>query len=228
MKINYARYIVSVVGCIMLACNDPRAMQYRKILLSHPTVISQNVPDYYLNLFQQKARGKIKLTTSLEHIGRDTVCDFLYDGKYYIALYTISRSYDFSLQNSLRESFSEISVEYSIPFYDNGIHSVGIRSRAYINGTAEVNPSNILITFSGDRFSKNEKNDSIADYFFECKNLSIKYKESVHQDVFVEAEGHTPLEVMFIKKEKKLFLIFITTKKDSTLFPDAIGKSLFN
>ncbi len=227
MKIKHIWNIFFIVVCMMMSCNDPVADKYQKILQAHPTILSQTLPDHYLNLFQQKARGKIKLMTSLEHIGRDTVCNFLYDREYYIALYTLSRSYDFSLQNSLRESFGESSVESGTPFYDNDINSVGIRHRIYVDDSDYVKPSNIFISFAGARFSKGEKNDTIADYFFECKNLSIKYGVNGHQEVFVEAKGYKPLEIMFLKKEKKMFLIFITTKKDSMSFHHAIGISLF-
>ena len=197
------------------------------MLQSHPTVLSQTLPDYYLNLFQKKARSKIKLMSSLEHIGRDTVCNLSYDGEYYVALYTLSRSYNFSLQNSLRESFRESSAEFGTPFYINDINFVGIKHRMYVNDSDKGKPSNIFISFGGAGFSKGEKNDTLADYFFECKNLSIKYKANGQQEVFVEADSYKPLEIMFLKKEKKLFLIFITPKKDSTSFHHSIGISLF-
>jgi len=212
---------------MMISCNDPAADKYEKMLQSHPTVLSQTLPDYYLNLFQKKARSKIKLMSSLEHIGRDTVCNLSYDGEYYVALYTLSRSYNFSLQNSLRESFRESSAEFGTPFYINDINFVGIKHRMYVNDSDKGKPSNIFISFGGAGFSKGEKNDTLADYFFECKNLSIKYKANGQQEVFVEADSYKPLEIMFLKKEKKLFLIFITPKKDSTSFHHSIGISLF-
>jgi len=225
MKIKYTWNIFPLAVCMMMSCNNPVADKYQKILQSHQTIISHTAPDYCLNLFQQKGRNNIKLIKSLEHVGRDTVCDFLYDGEYYIALYTLSQSYNFSLSNSLRESFSESSVEFGTTFYDNEINFIGIRHRIYDNDTGK--PSNIFITFGGRGFSKSEKNDSIADYFFECKNLSIKYMPNGRQEVFVEANNYKPLEIMFLKKEKKLFLIFITTKKDTTFFHHPIGLSLF-
>ena len=211
-----------------MSCNDPAADKYEKMLQSHPTVLSQTLPDYYLNLFQKKARSKIKLMSSLEHIGRDTVCNLSYDGEYYVALYTLSRSYNFSLQNSLRESFRESSAEFGTPFYINDINFVGIKHRMYVNDSDKVKPSNIFISFGGSGFSKSEKNDTIADYLFECKNLSIRYMTKGPQEVFVDANGEKPLEIMFLKKAKNLFLIFITTKKDSAPFNHPIGRLLFD
>ena len=228
MKIKHTWNIFFYIVCIMMSCDDPMADKYQKILQSHPTIFSQTLPDYYLDLFQLKARGKIHLMTSLEHIGRDTVCNFLYDQKYYVALYTLSRSYDFSLQNSLRESFSESSEEYSTPFYINDINFVGIEHRMYVNDSDKGKPSNIFISFGGSGFSKSEKNDTIADYLFECKNLSIRYMTKGPQEVFVDANGEKPLEIMFLKKAKNLFLIFITTKKDSAPFNHPIGRLLFD
>jgi hypothetical protein len=187
--------------------------------------MSHTFPDYYSNLLQQNVRSKINWITSIEHIGRDTVCNFLYDQKYYVALYMLSRSYDFALQNSLKENFSESSRELGTPFYDNAIHFVGISHRMLV--TDDDKPSNIFISFGGSGFSKSEKNDTIADYFFECKNLSIKYKANGTQEIFVDANGYKPLEIMFLTKERKLFLIFITTKKDLASFHHTIGTSLF-
>ena len=227
VKIKYKWNLFFCAVCIIMSCNDPAADKYLKVLRSHPTMISHNLPGYYLNLFQPKIRGKIKLMTSLEHIGRDTVCDFLYNQEYYIALYTLSRSYDFSLQNSLQESFSESTVEFGTPFYVNDINFVGIRHRIHVNESDNGKLSNIFISFGGSGLSKSEKNDTIADYFFECKNLSIKFKGNGRQDFFVDANGNKPLEIMFLKKEKKLFLIFITTKKDFASFDHEIGLSLF-
>ena len=227
MKIKHTWNIFFYIVCIMMSCDDPMADKYQKILQSHPTIFSQTLPDYYLDLFQLKARGKIHLMTSLEHIGRDTVCNFLYDQKYYVALYTLSRSYDFSLQNSLRESFSESSEEVGVPFYDNQINFVGISHRIFVTASDNNERSIIFISFGGSGFSKSEKNDTIADYFFECKDLSIKYKANGHQEVFVQANGYRPLEITFLKKERKLFLIFITTKNDSVSFHHSIGTSLF-
>lgn len=213
------------VVCMIMSCNGPVSDETLKIFKSHPTIMSHTLPDYYSNLFQQKVKDKIHLTTSLEHIGRDTVCNFLYDQQYCIALYRLSRSYDFSLQNSLRESFSENGVEVGTAFYVNQINFVGIQHRVLV--TDNDKPSNMFISFGGSGFSKGEKNDTIADYLFECRNLSIKYEVNGHQEVFVDANGDKPLEIMFLKKEKKLFLAFITTKKDSTPFHHTIGTSLF-
>jgi hypothetical protein len=225
VKIKPKWNIIFFLVCVIVSCNDPLSNKYQKIFKSHPTITSHTFPDYCSNLFQQNVRGKINWMTSIEHIGRDTVCDFLYDQEYYVALYLLSRSYNFSLQNSLKESFSENSEEFGIPFYENAIHFVGISHRMLV--TKDDKPSNIFISFGGSRFSKIEKNDTIADYFFKCKSLSIKYKANGHQEVFVEASDDDPLEIMFLKKEKKLLLIFITPKKDSTSFRHAIGRSLF-
>jgi len=224
-KIKHIWNVFFCLVCIMMSCNDPAADKYQKLLQSYPTIFSHTLPDYYLNLFQQNIRGKIKLVESLEHPGRDTVSNFSYDKDYDIAMYTLSRSYDLSLKNSLRESFGESSEELGTAFYDNGINLVGIRHRILV--TDADKPSNIFISFGGSGFSIAEKNDTVADYFFDCKNLSIKYKANGHQEVFVDADDHRPLEIIFLKHEKKLFLIFITTKKDSASFQRSIGASLF-
>jgi|GEM_PF-2970166 len=211
--------------CITMSCNDPAADKYQKMSDSHPTIISHILPKYYFNLFQQKKGGKIKLVSSVENLGRDTVSNFSYNKDYDIAMYTLSRSYDFSLRKSLHESFGESSEEVGTPFYANGIKLLGIRHRILV--TDADKPSNIFISFGGSGFSIAEKNDTVADYFFDCKNLSIKYKANGHQEVFVKADDHRPLEIIFLKHEKKLFLIFITTKKDSASFQHSIGASLF-
>jgi len=227
LKIKHALNIFFWVVFIIISCNDPETEKYQKMLQSHPTIISQITPSFYLNLFQPKVKSKIKLIKSLEHIGRDTVSNFLYNQEYYVAIYTLARSYEFSLQKSLQESFNESEVEFRTSFYVNEINFIGIRHRISDEVNSNNKPSDILTSFGGSGFSKRTKNDSIADYFFECENLSIKYGANSHQEVFVDANGKKPLEIMFLKKEGKLFLIFITSKKDSASFNPTIGSLLF-
>ncbi|MFI5159324.1 MAG: hypothetical protein ACHQF4_10695 [Sphingobacteriales bacterium] len=228
-KIRGASNLFFAIACFFLSCNNSLNDKYQKIFRAHPTIISNTLPDYYLNLFQQRVRDKIKLITSFEHIGRDTVCDFLYDGKYYISLYTLSRSFNASLQTSLKENVSEINEELGTPFYDNQIGRLYIKHRFSI--TDDDKPLNIYISLEGSALSKKVKNDGFVDYFFKCKNLSIKYKISGHQEVYLETDGSIgqsiPIETIFIKSKKRLFLIFLTPKKDSASYPSALGTLLF-
>jgi hypothetical protein len=225
LKVIFILFLI-IVGMIT-SCNDPESDKYSKLLQSHPTKISQILPSFYSNLFKLDARKKIKLTNSLEHIGQDTVCDLLYDQKYYIALYMLSRSFDSSLQNSLHEGFGENSEELKTPFYENEINLLGISDRIRVYDGHIIKPSNIFISFGGSKVEKTEKNDTVADYNFTCKNLSIRYKSTGPQEIFVDANGDKPLEVMFLKRKRNLFLIFITYRKDFPLLNKSIGPSIF-
>jgi hypothetical protein len=224
--------IVTISGCcfvcLLMACNSPQADQAFKTMAAHPTVVSNVLPDYYVDLFQQTAKAKIKSDGSIECIGRDTVCYFLYDQKYRLSLFTLTRSYDSSLQSSLIEKFSESDEEPGVSFYINAMSSAIIEQR--MTDTA-AKQSKIYVVFGGSGFSVNEKNDSVASYFFKCETLSIYFKPGSHQEIFVKNKDlikiYIPLEVLFLKRGKRLFLALITTKDESE-FPHSLGSSIFN
>jgi hypothetical protein len=226
LKIIFGLYLFII--CTIISCDSPESDKYAKMLQIHQTKMSQVFPGYYLNLVQQKARDKIKLSISLENIGQDTVCNFSYDKNYDIALYTLSKSFKSSLQSSLHEDFRENSRELGIPFYINGTNLIGISRRVYIKDSDYIGPANIFISFGGSELESTKKNDTIVDYNFSCKNLSIRYEINGPQQIFVNAnDGDKPLEVMLLKRQRKLFLIFITPKKDLHFLNKSIGLSIF-
>jgi hypothetical protein len=87
-------------------------------------------------------------------------------------------------------------------------------------------PNRIFISLYGTDFRVNAKADSIADYYLNFKNLSIKYDINGAQEIYAEptesADDKLPLELMLIKRSKRLYLLFLSPKKGVEQTPNIL------
>jgi hypothetical protein len=230
MKNRNPAIIFIIIIYTVTACDSCLSNEDEKIIQSHPVVISEVAPDYYLKLFRPATINKLKLTSSYENIGRDTVCNFLYDEKYYVQLYRLSRSYDFSVKSSLKEVSGEIRMEVGTLFYTNSESRLDIMSRMVASKTNKL--SSIYVSFGGSKYDINAKNDSLVDYSLKCKHLSIKYNVNGPQEIFAEVANNTedpiPLEILVFKNRKNLYLAFFSPFKISGSLPGRINILIAN
>ena len=192
--------------------------QNEEAFRSHPVLVTNHVPEYFNNLFKSQSKDKLRLINSYERIGRDTVSNFLYNQQYYIQLYKLSMNYSLSLKKSIKKRIIENKQEAGVPFYDNE------RSRIMINDKMVTSksdaPSNIFISFDGQNLRTVSKDDSLAYYSLEFKSLSIKYNINGPQEIYADIKKSgadiIPIELMFLKKNNMLFMIWMSPKEDNS------------
>ena len=101
------------------SCHSNRDKDF---FLSHPQKISKNVPDYFKALFTKESQGKLRLLKTVERGYKDTISNFLYDGKFIIQLYKISNSYSYSLKNTINEIYAE-NKQVAQVYFDGNFES---------------------------------------------------------------------------------------------------------
>ena len=216
--------LVLILFVVYFTADTESCNQNGKLLESHPTIVSNVIPSYFMNLFKPGTKAEMKLISSYEHIGKDTVCNFMYEGKYYLQVYRLSERFIESLNGSLNENHAKSELEVGVPFYDNQASLINIRDKMIVS--KKDNPIKIFVSLNGVDCTANMKNDSVADYNLIIKNLSIKYSPNGPQEIQAEpgdyADQRTPLELMFIKNNASLYLLFLSPKNGISLPPKTL------
>jgi hypothetical protein len=95
-------------------------------------------------------------------------------------------------------------------------------SRFEWHPVATMRTRNIFLSLYGDSLANEILNDSIASYHLLCKNLSIKYeKNGVVQLIMTSGEA-TPSDLLFLKRGKVVYFMFMTTAKPDSFIPREI------
>ncbi len=179
------------------------------------------IPRDYENLFKPEIRDKLKLLNSYERSLHDTVSNFLYDGKLNVQIYKLSDRFNLSLKHTLIESYQQSELENDTVYYSVDESPIEIMDRVVISKIDK--PTNIFISLYGNNSRIVAKGDSLADYYLEFKNLSIKYKADGPLELFAQvgklAHGPVPLEILFIRQNNKLYILFISPTKGNQLYP---------
>jgi hypothetical protein len=82
--------------------------------------------------------------------------------------------------------------------------------------------SNIYLSLYGDSLANNILNDSIATYHLLCKNLSIQYETNGPVEVFMVGGKITPSDILFLKRDKAVYFMLLTTDKPDATIPQNI------
>lgn len=208
------------------SCHSNRDKDF---FLSHPQKISKNVPDYFKALFTKESQGKLRLLKTVERGYKDTISNFLYDGKFIIQLYKISNSYSYSLKNTINEIYAENKQVAQVYFDGNFESQIYILDRTDVS-RADI-PHNIFISFNNSNLTNILKNDSVADYYTQSHNLSIGYNSLRQQEFYIESKKNPGrpfnLEVLFLKENRSLFVVFISSVTGSNFPERTFFKSLF-
>lgn len=183
-------------------------------------MVLAKAPNNYINLFKSTAQKKIAVTYTSFAKYRDSISYLVYDKKYDIEISKIRTGANLNLEKDIIDSYKEPNGVFSnnttgvMPYNENNFE---------INYKGESTESAIKIYLSllGDSIKTIVKNDSIANYFLNVKNMFVQYKpDSVYQ-IFIEAKTHfyffsekQPVSLMFLKKNNTLYFLLLTIRND--------------
>lgn len=217
--------LLAIMIYIAINCESCGPNQDEELDRRYPFIVSSFIPKYYDDLFKPDVKNKLKLINTYERKAKDTVCNFLYDEKYIIQVYKLSQMYNLSLKNSLTENYRHSEQEVGTIYYANERSRINIFDKMVVSKSDK--PSKIFIVLDVTTVPIVAKSDSLIDYFLDFKNLSIKYSNTGSQEVFAEVRQSAeaiPLEILFLKKNKKLYLLLMSPKKDARLLPKMLCK----
>ena len=147
----------------------------------------------------------------------------LFDDSFHLVVHKINLSKEQSLNEvlltAIKGSDQSTGVTFRV-FNFNGF------SRLKWRGTPSLPVSRIYLDLDGDSLTNDIKNDSIYSYHLLCNTLAIKYTEGGLIDIFMEGEHSTlwnkeltPLDLLFIKKGKALYLLLMAPINRKSAIP---------
>jgi len=187
---------------------------------------TDTIPKQYLQLLKLPdtccKNGRIVFVNTLSSKYRNPVSRFYIDNKYYLQVYKMYNSFNYSLKKAIKEEFSGSSPSNTEYASDETTDMEFLYKR-----TEPQKPENIYLTIGGDSTITLKKNDTVAYYFSKCANLSIRFKQDQDNDIFGECKSQNlnmvPLEIMFLKRDKNLYLFTLSSKNASTtLYPGTL------
>jgi len=205
---------LGIRGCMSLMLSSALKTNKEVSELDSNTYL-KSVPEEYLGLFLNKAN--ILPDSSVTSKQRSLVSQ-LHNEKYYIQVYKLDTINGLSLSSIIFQTFdnSEISM-YSYYVEESTNKQLRIR---YKLGQKEKT-SSLYFTLYGDHTQVIEKNDSVAYYYSNFENFSIKYKKNDKIDIYGNKRGTTPslkvpIEIMFLKRTNNLHFILLSNKNNSS------------
>jgi hypothetical protein len=200
----------------------------KNIFNKHPkeitdsTFIIKTIPDDYLQLLNLQGNcctndnDNFFFLKTYKSKYRNPISFFVYKRYYYLQVYKIDSSFKSSVKNILSEHYINAQVTYGSFLMDNESEI----DYSY-NQSAPPKPKSILLKLLGKNNRVVFKNDSVAYYLSTFKNFSIQYNTTVSFDIYGEVKGNglfshnlEPLELMFIKRNKNLFLLTMSVFKN--------------
>ena len=168
-----------------------------------------SIPKEYTELLKNPQDTEAVSTINTQF--RSPISYFLFRKKYWVELYKIDNSFDISLENFLHESHNDEMIREGEIYYS--FPRVRTVHTSYKGGRPE-HIKGIYFNLYGDTTKTIMKNDSIASYSSNLKNMFIKLTSDGPQDIYAESKngGHVPVEVTFFKKHHGLFMMIVTGK----------------
>jgi hypothetical protein len=170
-------------------------------------------------LISPKHIGRVKCLENVNSKAMHPVSFLFVDDTYHLVIFRINIETDQPLKEILSSDlkYSEQS--------DGGAYSVvdfnGF-SRFEWRPVPTMRIRNIFLSLYGDSLSNGILNDSIASYHLLCKNLSIKYEKNGAVQVFMTGGEITPSDLLFLKRDKIVYFMLMTTAKPDSFIPREI------
>jgi hypothetical protein len=214
-------YAVILIAIILLlrACFTSIITTYQKSMTGFrldSESYGKTAPKEYLNLFDNK--DKIIETRTRISKRRNPISDFFYDSKFYIQIYKMDTVDDFKLTKRITVNYISAALSLNTNFRDH-LNETPI-TVMYKEGTKEK-ISDVGFTLFGDNCKAVKENDSVAYYYCsDIKNFSIRCKKDEAEDIYGNIKDEfqdkkIPIEIMFLKRNKNLYLIWLTVKNNA-------------
>jgi hypothetical protein len=199
-----------------------------------PIVWTDTIPKEYLQLLKlpdtccTTANGNIVYVQTTAKKYRNPISSFYIGNKYYLQVYKMDTSFNYSLKNEIKESRSDADMS---TFYTPYILDERTDMKFLYNANKPHKPKNIYLDLYGDSTHVLKKNDTIAYYYTDCKNFSIRFTPEGENDIYGECKSRNlsemPLELMFIKKKSNLFMVILSDSHANTHLKHGILYDLF-
>jgi|GEM_PF-1250512 hypothetical protein len=147
----------------------------------------------------------------------------LFEDSFHLVVHKINLLKDQSLNEillpAIKASERSNGISYRV-FNFNGF------SRFQWRGNPSIPVSRIYFNLDGDSLTNEIKNDSIYSYHLLCNTLAIKYTKDGPIDIYMEGEHSTlwskeltPLDILFLKKDKCVYLMLMTPLSRKSAIP---------
>jgi hypothetical protein len=212
----------------LYSCNNNRGE------IEDSNIWTDTIPKEYLRLLKlqngccDKLTDSVVLVNSSAYKYRNAISSFYIANKYYLQVYKMDTGFNYSLRNAIKESFSDAHTW----IYSRYILDERTKMEFLYKFTKPKIPQKIYLDLYGDSTQALKKNDTIAYYYSKCVTFSIKFGLQQPNDIYGEShsqrDSEIPLEIMFLKKNNKLYLLILSAKDDGIkIKPGALYNFLF-
>ena len=216
---NY--YIVggSIIGLVVL-------ITIIKFILamSQTKALSFTIPREYLELFEDSVKSSLTNKVTYNSKSRNAISTFDFSRDYSVVVYQLNVEQDFGL--------NEIHVKKPFMQKTTGIvyHEapLGYYTLKY-NSMPCDSINRIDLSFDGDAPKILLSNDNTISYYFDYSKLGMSYNGETHSDVFWDLGLHTdsvPINIVFKKKNKKVYLISLSLNDPSKPLSETVLKEI--
>jgi hypothetical protein len=170
---------------------------------------SDIIPIDYVELFKNNQELKFKQTIVSKI--REPIVDAAYKNNMLI-MYKLGAIDDKPIDKIIDEVMEKRHISYNDVFWEDKDYNLFFRSEK------PAPLSKIRLTLFGNDTQILEKSDSVAYYFSDLKNFSISTHGIEPQDIFWADpnEGSKQTEILFIKRNKYLYLYLLNNMKTAT------------
>jgi len=177
------------------------------------TYTAATIPKDYLGLLNMKL--DFEGDNTFGYKSGYPISNLIYNKEYYLHIFKLSNSFDFSLRAAIKD------------FFINASHSGSalLDNRSTVNYSYQSVPQDNITTVDLKLLGKQtqiiQKNDSVAYYYSQFMNFSIQYKLSDPYIIYGEPKSNSffsntflPLEILFLKKNHKLYLLTMSVNSE--------------
>jgi hypothetical protein len=186
------------------------SIQFNKLYKakSSLTVLEEPIVEYK-SLF----KDSLEIGITYKNNGRNPISDFLYKSKFPIIVYKMDVKENFSLRSVFANNAHVKRTEGLTYFIVNG--------NGYdfsFNSDSVDTIDHVYFTVDGEQLVTLFRNDSIVNYLIKYDQFSIKYDKQSCTDIYAKSKGigsdKNFSNVLFYKKNKLLYFIFLNYPKD--------------
>jgi len=175
------------------------------IITDHETSSNVSLPEYS-NLFTKEAQSKLQILATVKSNQREPESDYVYDKKYDLFVYRLILSENLSVKKLINIQNGTSSLSYDEVYSELPSYNFVMNKKS--GSTPKVKTVNL--TYTGNPYKIIAQTDSLASYYFEFNEFSIKYNEGPNDIVAKADKSNIPAAILFIKKGKFLYVILMT------------------
>jgi hypothetical protein len=186
---------------------------------------SNKVITEYNDLFTKEAQSKLKILATVETSTRNPVSNYEYDEGFHLKVFKMNLANSDNLEKIINEKNQHANRISDVvnPLVDKPFFEMSYRT-----GKPD-SVSKLNFTFEGDAIQRIAKNDSLACYYLKIGTFAVGYNNDPDNDIWGSAadQGEIPISVLFLKKRRSLYLIFIHVDQGTQeMAPDILYKMI--